>query len=157
MDSKIQAKLVRLSRKSPLNELNSCNHQSNAILTWLELNLTVTQFELDSGEYGNNLYKFIEPNTFEIHRLNKSVDEHDDISVDTEQYFGYMLFRQICGSYTPRPVLSGHFFENGKFKKGVKTLDIGKIYIFNQKKPHRLLIPDGSECNFLLFPVVKGR
>lgn len=157
MDNSIQSRLIRLARKSPINKFNPGNHQSKDILTWIELNLTTTPFKLDSGEYGNNLNKFMEPNTFEIQRLNKSVPEHDDISSDTEQYFGYMLFRHIGGSNTPRPELSGHFFKNGKFKKKVETLDIGKIYIFNQKKPHYLSIFEGSECSFLLFPVVKSR
>lgn len=140
-----------------MNDLNPNYLQSKDIITWIELSLLTTPFELDSGEYGNSLYKFIKPNTFEIQRFNKSVVEHDDISGDTEQYFGYMLFRHIGGSNTPRPELSGHFFKNGKFKKGVNTLDIGEIHIFNQRKPHYLSIPDGSECSFLLFPVVKSR
>lgn len=140
-----------------MNNLNPGNHQSKDILTWIELNLTTTPFKLDSGEYGNNLYKFIKPNTFEIQRCNKSIPEHDDTSADTEQYFGYMLFRHVGGSNTPRPKLSAYFFRNSKFKKKELSLDIGEIHIFNQKKLHSLYIPEGSECSFLLFPVVKSK
>lgn len=157
MDTSIQSKLIRLSRKSPLNQINPINHKTSDILNWISLNLTVTPFELDSGEYGDNSCKYLEPNSFEIHRFNKPVGEHFDLTKDTEQYFGYMLFRQIGGSNTPRPLLGGFFFENGKLKKEVKSLDIGKIHFFNQKKLHWLSIPDGSECSFLLFPVVNGR
>lgn len=154
MNNSIQSSLIRLSRKSPLNDLNPNYLQSSVILNWISLNLTVTKFELDYGD-GDNLYKFLEPNSFEIHRLNKSVEEHEDWSKDNTQYFGYLLFRQIGGSNTPRPELSAFFFENDRFKKGVKTLDIGNVCFFNQKKPHSLYIPEGSECSFLLFPVVK--
>lgn len=152
MNSSIQSSLIRLSRKSPLNDLNPNYLQSSDILNWISLNLTATKLELDCGD---DLYKFLEPNSFEIHRLNKSIEEHEDLSKDNTQYFGYLLFRQIGGSNTSRPELSAFFFENGRFKKGVKTLDIGKFCFFNQRKSHALYIPEGSECSFLLFPVVK--
>lgn len=152
MDNSIQSRLIRLSSKSQLNEINPISHKSSCILNWIALNLTTTKFELDTV---NSRYKYLQPSAFEIHRFNKSVEEHEDWSKDNTQYFGYLLFRHIGGSNTPRPELSAFFFENGRFKKGVKTLDIGKVCFLNQRKPHSLYIPEGSECSFLLFPVVK--